>query len=713
MNEPDFELLSRFGSLRSGFSSVFEQTKMIFRQGQGLSPQVDDSAQLTALAYYESLMNMPVARKDAKTGEQSLLKDDVWDFNPNYPNAARNVRGAKLRMDWTKYPHVSRAIILEMKVAFYLYYLAPNHIYSGTSRKGSKKANTVVSVFEAGMKFVNQLSLEDAKELGAHYVVRAELGIKDFDKISYESAAKSYDFIFSNQLQIFFKILRSVYLAENVFGGHLPYVELSTLKWKHKPEEQVVDDDTPAITEVLSNYVFEVSSYAASMMVVDFLSALHEPVIDQDTLSRRNAQEFKRAESYGVSQRLMTMYTFLRLKQKGYSFEQMDSVLGGMPPDFITQRVCEGSSTISKPTLVELSNGRINDELRVYLNLVNYACCFLVAQYTGMRPSELAEIRLDVDLEVDGIYWLIKSRVVKHRNSFGGMFDDTWIAIPIVRDAIAVAKIMARYKQSPFLFSSVETVAPGMEAVALDSGGIWYQLDMFFRDVLPEDEYQALAFKPYTLRHTLAYQLYRADVGLPFISHQLKHFGDIAGGYENRRHSAVTLVYGHIGDMIEMGGRRKGKSSQFRHMAEKEVVRLHYDPEGSYAGQNALAHRQRNEAIFAPYRDAGYSLDEFFDALVAQGIAVVSIGTGMCYGGRREDFDDSLPCIGSLRCNPRRCSNSVITKSNAPKWREIYNQNKILLTDPAYHDRIDQIKEIMDEAQGVLEDLGEDLELSV
>lgn len=713
MNELDFELLSKFGSLRSGFSSAFEQAQTIFRQGQELSQRVDDSAQLAALAYYESLMNMPVARKDAKTGEQSLFKDGVWDFNPNYPNAARNVRGAKLRMDWTKFSHISPAVILEMKVAFYLYYLAPKHIYSGSSRKGSKKANTVVSIFESGMRFVNQLSFEDEKELGAHYVVRVDLGIKDFDKVSYESAAKSHDYIFSHQLEVFFKILRSVYLAENVFGGHLPYVELSMLKWKHKPEEQAVDDDAPAITEVLPNYVFEVSSHAASMMVVDFLDALHEPVIDLDTLSRRNAQGFKRAESYGLSQRLLRMYTFMRLKQKGYSFEQMDSILGGMPPEFLTQRVREGSDTISKQTLLALSNGRINQEFRVYLNLVNYACCYLVAQYTGMRPSELAEIRLDVELEVDDIYWLIKSRVVKNKNSFAAMFDDTWVAIPIVRDAIAVARIMARYKQSPFLFSSVETMAPGVEAVALDSGAIRYQLDLFFRDVLPEDEYLALVFKPYTLRHTLAYQLYRADVGLPFISHQLKHFGDIAGGYENRRHSAVTLVYGHIGDMIEMGGRTQGKSSQFRHMAEKEVVRLHYDPEGSYAGPNALAHRERNQAIFAPYRDAGHSLDEFFDALVAQGIAVVSIGTGMCYGGRKEDFDDSLPCIGSLRCNPRRCSNSVITKSNAPKWREIYNQNKILLTDPAYHDRIDQIKEIMEEAQGVLEDLGEDLELSV
>ncbi len=86
---------------------------------------------------------------------------------------------------------------------------------------------------------------------------------------------------------------------------------------------------------------------------------------------------------------------------------------------------------------------------------------------------------------------------------------------------------------------------------------------------------------------------------------------------------------------------------------------------------------------------------------------------GMCYGGRIEEFDDSLPCIGGLRCNPNRCANSVITKAHAPKWREIYTQNRALLTDPFYQDRLDQINEVINEAKGVLEWLGEATELEV
>jgi len=49
--------------------------------------------------------------------------------------------------------------------------------------------------------------------------------------------------------------------------------------------------------------------------------------------------------------------------------------------------------------------------------------------------------------------------------------------------------------------------------------------------------------------------------------------------------------------------------------------------------------------------------------MAQQGMAVINVGTGMCYGGRVEEFDQSLPCIGSLRCNPNRCHQAVITRA--------------------------------------------------
>jgi hypothetical protein len=85
-------------------------------------------------------------------------------------------------------------------------------------------------------------------------------------------------------------------------------------------------------------------------------------------------------------------------------------------------------------------------------------------------------------------------------------------------------------------------------------------------------------------------------------------------------------------------------------------------------------------------------------------MAIVNMGTGFCFGGV-ENFDESLPCVGTLRCNPIRCHNAVVTKSHAPKWREVYVSNRSLLNKKGYEDRQDQILEAMREAESVLKHL--------
>ena len=698
MSEKYINQLAQFRIWRTDFLPAVESAV----QGLATTGGVSESA-LEAWGYYQSLMTMPVSKL-------SKFGDAVWDFNADDPHAARNVKGAKLKIDFARYTNLNATAILEVKAALNFYLLAPSAVAGDTPRsKKTVKYNTAIANFESGLRFVDRMYACAIEEYKAAFIFSTCFSISQLDDSIYEKAAETFDHKYSNGLSRFFSILRSPYLRDSVFGNPLSNKKLESLPWKLEDLEEDEDGDEETQSDQddegnhLPNEVFEAVSNFASLQVVDFLDALSLPVQDADSLKRRNVKGFRMSDQYGLSPRLMELYTVLRLGAKGYDFSAVRQLLGGVPDG-----VSIDDKLVSRDAIEKLAGGLIHNGFRKYLNLVNYSCCYLVAQYTGMRPSELCELMVESCLIQEGRYWLLESRVIKHQQADRKLFDDKWIAIPIIRDAIAAAQVIARYKQSPYLFSSVDTVAPESDCLALHSGGIKHQLQKLFSAVLTPQQYQNLEFSPYTLRHTLAFQMYRIDLGLPFISHQLKHFGEIVGGYAGKGVSKVTLGYGGIGDMLGKGGRHV--KNPLRREAEIEAVKDFYDPDGGYAGLNASAHKARNQQIFKGYMAAGYSKDQIIAAMADQGMAIVNVGLGFCYGNATEDFNDALPCAGGLRCNPNRCSNSVVGDVHAPKWREVYYQNKALLDDPLYADRRDQIEEIMKEAAGVLKHLGQEVE---
>ena len=59
--------------------------------------------------YMDLLMQKPVSKL-------SKFSDQIWDFNKDYPNAARNVQGAKLRINFSKYQEIPKFVLIEMKI---------------------------------------------------------------------------------------------------------------------------------------------------------------------------------------------------------------------------------------------------------------------------------------------------------------------------------------------------------------------------------------------------------------------------------------------------------------------------------------------------------------------------------------------------------------------------------------------------------------------
>lgn len=660
------------------------------------------------IAYVTYLMDKPVSKL-------SKFSDMCWNFNNDYPNAAQNVQGAKLRINFSKHTEIPIFVLTEIKVIFELA-LLNNSIFKPQGKEGksrikkSLKANSLIAIFERGLAFINEIFKQASYELGYEFVQEKIRTLSDITPELYSKAAENYDRVKDRELDEFFKYLRSPASVKYVFEKSIAYVELNSLKWK-----KLANADKDKKGQVLPDLVFESLSKIASFIVVDFLSAIgaSAKISDPNSLERFDTSNYVSwANKERVTHEIFNAYIAIRLGTKGY------------PPSFVTNIVepydwmlNKDSNVMGGLTLRKAlkKRGYKLDDLREYFNLVAYACTYLVGQYTGMRPSELSEIRVQdcsCLVQDDGV-WLIESTVKKHKDEIStGLFDDRWVAIPIVKDAILAASYISKIKVSPYLISNVDTVKPGSSPQSMASNGITHQMNSFIGQLLGKNIADELKFNPYMLRHTLTYQLFKAEVGLPLISFQLKHFVESISKYTSAgATSSVTLGYGDIGEMLSKDGNRKGDTKSLRRAAELDAIKTAHNPNGTYYGGKASEHKKGLIKTFSGYMAEGYTEDEIYEAMVDQGVAMVYMGQGLCYGGRAEEYDSSLPCIGSLRCNPARCKQAVVTTRHAPKWREVYMLNKNNLNKPEYLDSREQILAAMNEAKMVLENLGEAIEL--
>ena len=660
------------------------------------------------IEYMTSLIDKPVSKL-------SKFSDGIWDFNKDYPNAARNVQGPKLRIIFSKYTEIPVFVLIEMKIIFELA-LLNNSIFKlqkkeGKSRsKKTLKANSLIPIFESGLTFINEIFRQASYDLGSAFVQERIRTLSDITPDLYYKAAKNYDRVKGVELDRFFKYLRSPASVKYVFEKPIAYVELNSLKWK-----RLANINTSKKEQVLPDLVFETLSKIASFIIVDFLSAIgaEEKISDVSSLERFNTSDYLSwADQEQVTHEILNGYIAIRLGTKGYSASFVTNIVE--PYNWMLNK---HSHVMGGRTLREKlwERGYKLDNLREYFNLVAYACMYLVGQYTGMRPSELSEVKVQdcsCLVQSDGV-WLIESTVKKHKDeSSTGLFDDRWVAIPIVQDAILAASYISKIKVSPYLVSNVDTVKPNCLPQAMGSTGIIYQMNNFISKLLGESTADEIKFNPYMLRHTLTYQLFKAEVGLPLISFQLKHFVESISKYTSTGStSTVTLGYGDIGELLSKDGNRKGDKKSLRRAAELEAIKTAHNPNGIYYGGKANEHKKGLIKTFSGYIAEGYTEEEVYEAMVDQGVAMVYMGQGLCYGGRAEEYDSSLPCIGSLRCNPARCKQAVVTIKHAPKWREVYTLNKVNLNKPEYSHNREQILAAMNEARMVLENLGEEVEL--
>ena len=77
--------------------------------------------------FVQNLLALPVTKL-------SQFIDEKWDYNDDVANPARNVQGAKLRIDFGKYKQIPAFVLIEIKCLLFYINLAP----MAFAKKGQK-----------------------------------------------------------------------------------------------------------------------------------------------------------------------------------------------------------------------------------------------------------------------------------------------------------------------------------------------------------------------------------------------------------------------------------------------------------------------------------------------------------------------------------------------------------------------------------------------
>ncbi|WGK81953.1 hypothetical protein PYE51_01485 [Vibrio aestuarianus] len=644
--------------------------------------------------YVAQLALLPVSKK-------SVFSNMLWDYDEETSNRAASVSITKVQIDFGIYRHIPLGVITEVKCLFLAVYVSPKEF---GNIKDQIKPNTLIDQFKSGLRFLDVVFSEVERRLGREYVQERCNQLSEVTLLDFEEAAKNTSLKLSsktrkqNSYKIFFDYLNTYKTKEDI--GIECEADYDAIKKIYEETRKNSDDAIEEKQSYLDTKVFELALKRASFNVVTFLKAVGERVSDP-VMEKHYETLAITYDEFSYSKQEFEDYGAYRLNQKGYAITDINTIF----PD---NQVAKGDCRVHVTHSMVATNFRRkyahSNPLRIAVNEAYYSALWVIGTLMGARPNVYSDLKIDTCLDLDDN--TIVSEEHKGRDNRWNLFNDRWVMIPIMIDAIKVVELIGgKVFQNTYVFANVDTFKLGeINTPITNLSNIVQNSFAAITGLSPIDINSKL--NGYVFRHSLAYQMYRADVGLPIISYQLKHIVSVADALGRKgKVSQTTLGYGGIANQLT---NVDGKTVDIRHVAELEAVKVNFDPNGKYMGGKADEHLLKIKKFFNGCMEAGYSENEIYEAMVEQGLAIINVGNGYCFGGV-EDFDETLPCIGGLRCNPVRCHNAIVTKANAPKWREIYLDNLKLVGVEGYEERQDQIVEAIEESKRVLEYLGEGL----
>ena len=548
-----------------------------------------------------------------RVSKKSVFSDGIFDFNDDKVIRLNSVAACCLRLDWDSFATGSEEndvdgkgtillpleIIHELKILTVLYHRVPSAFSGFNNRK--LKPQTVVAVVRGLARFLSAIyRVSLFAGLGATHRLSHITSISAITLSDITQALETTPFVDGTTLKRALGLLTTPVMSRHLLEGPVNWNrhDLKSLNFRYAEERR---DYNP----VMPNELFRFLSNTACADILGFLQLLGIDSADKTTTNINLGI----AKDVVNGKQMFEDYVAIRLKDREYAAK-----LGKK----------SNNSSLERKKFARDYGISVKDFLALIYR-VQRASYAIIGLYTGARYSDLTSFRTGCIEKHHGIY-VLRGTLGKFEDIAKQENNDLWPAIPIMRDALRCLEEISRVTFNPYLISGRDTVPEGETPKPMTLTGLTTAINNYLDEIDVSRRWVDWRTHPHQLRHTLANQLARADVGLTYIAHQMKHLYTALSALP----PAATLIYGRIGDI-------KTQRAMQMPAAHLEVASELFNPDSPVAGGGADAFKKRRRAYFEGMAAQGWTKDEVIEHLSRQGLPFASVGLAYC-GGKRESL---------------------------------------------------------------------------
>lgn len=585
----------------------------------------------------------------------SVYGDNVWNLYENSNERKFLYSEYNYIIDFSKYS-LSSSLIKDIKVFSFNLLFRPDIFLNSNKKsiKRNRKHKSGVQKTKVLMMIINHINEVQIKKYGFTTLnLLSDLTIEML-----QDMFSTIKFKNTKLLKTTLLFLCNSLVQKELPGGQLQFTEndIHQLRFK-KPEYNYNADKT------IPDELFALISENSASYVTDFLKLIGENTFDNNKYTNNLKSKYPK---------------FSEL------FEHYKNICNAWHKDDM--------QLYSKLSYLFKKYGISLNEFRKLLLQIQSAAQIIILQYTGMRISEALSIKVGSVFSKDGNDF-IKGTLTKNRPDELPVDDETWLIIPIVKDAVKVLEIFASINNRVYLFSSFELRSENsLRTISLNR-----RIKTFIKSIDNDNKWNDDIPSPHQFRHSFIQMLQRAKVGLPFISLYVKHtFTELS-----YTPNITTSGYGsYMKNLFN-----EVSPINHRHSIISDLIN------NDIAGKGKEKYTQKTEAFFEGQALSGKKLERYLKGLENENIVPILTGIGLCirdWGAK--DLNDNPPCLKTMQCS-QTCSNNIVIKSILPTLKGRLKALDDKLNDPEYIYLLNTLKSQRDslfEAIKTLEDQNND-----